>query len=290
MEKVTKQFEVLKRASLFLEKHNREPKVAELLLQHHLHVPRSKFYTMMRDPVPPAVMELFKADIQKHVITGVPIQHLIGHEAFYGRMFHVNEQVLIPRPETEELVQHIIKAAQQHMSQEPLTIIDIGTGSGIIAVTLALELPQATTVYATDISSQALTIAQKNAEDLKADVTFLQGDFLQPLIDRDIQADIVVSNPPYIAKSDEVILTDTVKNFDPRLALFADENGLSAYKQIITSLPKVVKENSVVAFEIGHEQGEAVESLLTTAFPSSTVEVIQDINGKDRIVSAHRLF
>jgi len=281
-----KQFEVLKRASLFLKKYHREPKVAELLLQHHLQVGRSKFYMMMRDPVPPAVMTAFEKDVEKHALTGVPVQHLIGYETFYGRDFQVNKHVLIPRPETEELIEHILKTAGQLQENEPLTIADIGTGSGIIAITLALELPQAT-VYATDISEQALSVARKNAANLQADIHFIQGDFLKPLISKNIQADIIVSNPPYIAKSDEKNLADTVKNFDPALALFADDNGLAAYQKIITVMPKVVKESSVAVFEIGHEQGSAVTSLLTTTFPDSTVEIVQDINGKDRIVSAY---
>lgn len=280
-----KQFEVLKRASLFLEKHNREPKVAELLLQHHLQVDRSKFHMLMRDTVAPDVQMAFEADIEKHAFTGVPVQHLVGYEGFYGRNFQVSEHVLIPRPETEELVEHIIKRAEQLQENESLTIADIGTGSGIIAITLALELP-GVSVYATDISEQALSIARKNAADLQANIHFLQGDFLKPLISEHIQVDILVSNPPYIAKSAEESLSDTVKNFDPSLALFADDNGLAAYQNIITSMPKVLKDNGIATFEIGHEQGTAVASLLTTTFPNSTVEIIQDINGKDRIVSA----
>src|SRR5690625_2266322 len=126
-----KQFEVLKRASLFLKKYHREPKVAELLLQHHLQVERSKFYMMMRDPVPPAVMTAFEKDVEKHALTGVPVQHLMGYETFYGRDFQVNKHVLIPRPETEELIEHILKTAGQLQENEPLTIADIGTGSGI---------------------------------------------------------------------------------------------------------------------------------------------------------------
>lgn len=275
-----RQFEVLQRASLFLEKHYREPKVAEMLLQHHLQVSRSQFYTMMHDSVPPSVIAKFKADIEKHAATGVPIQHLTGYESFYGREFGVDEHVLIPRPETEELVQHIIKTA----GDAPITIADIGTGSGIIAITLKLELPHAK-VYATDISEQALQAAERNAEELGAEVSFLQGDFLQPLIDRHIKADIIVSNPPYIARAEERLLADTVKNFDPALALFAEENGLAAYRKLITSSPAVIEADGILAFEIGHDQGQAVASLLKRQFPDSNIQVLRDINGKDRIVT-----
>ncbi|MGP4106172.1 peptide chain release factor N(5)-glutamine methyltransferase [Virgibacillus sp. L01] len=280
MEKESKQHEVLQRASLFLKKHNREPRVAELLLQYFLHVSRSEFFMMMRDPVPVKVAAQFQDAIEKHAETGVPIQHMIGHEEFYGRKFSVNEHTLIPRPETEELVQQVIQTA----ANEPITIVDIGTGSGIIAVTLALELPKAT-VFATDISEGALTVAHQNAKQLGADVTFLQGDFLKPFIGK--KADIIVSNPPYIAHQDKADLTDTVGKFDPDLALFADENGLAAYRQIIADIPCVMNDSAAVFFEIGESQGEAVRDLLTEEFPASNVQVMKDINKKDRIIQAH---
>jgi release factor glutamine methyltransferase len=280
-----KQYEVLKWASLFLEKNNRETRVAELLLQHHLGVSKTQFYANMREAISESIVETFEADIKKHVETGVPIQHLIGHEIFYGRKFSVNPHVLIPRPETEELVLHVINSAPK---DKPITIVDIGTGSGIIAITLALELPHAT-VYAIDISREALDTAKENAEELQANVTFLQGDFLEPFIEQNLKADIVVSNPPYIAEAERPELSDTVVNHDPELALFAEDNGLAAYKQIVTRLPEVTKPVSMAAFEIGHLQGEAVKTLLQENFPESRVNILKDISGKDRIVFAEEL-
>ncbi|WP_044476777.1 peptide chain release factor N(5)-glutamine methyltransferase [Oceanobacillus massiliensis] len=286
MTKSLKQFEVLRWASLFLEKYDREPRVAEILLQHHLNVTRSQFYMLMQEPVSGEIAEMFKAQIVKHAETGIPVQHLTGYESFYGRDFTVNEHVLIPRPETEELVLHIIDSAGQPAnSNQPLTIVDIGTGSGIIAITLALELPEAK-VYASDISKDALAIARQNAKRLGADVTFLQGDFLEPIIDEQIKADIIVSNPPYIAREEAPLLSDTVKNFDPELALFAEKNGLAAYQKIIMQAPEAVNADALIAFEIGHKQGRAVRALIKGTFPGSAVTTIQDINKKDRIVSA----
>ncbi|WP_249869335.1 peptide chain release factor N(5)-glutamine methyltransferase [Oceanobacillus saliphilus] len=279
-----KQFEVLRWASLFLEKHHRESRVAEILLQHHLGASRAQFFMRMQDPVPQAVVDLFKADIEKHAQTGIPVQHLTGYETFYGRDFSVNHHVLIPRPETEELVQHVIESVKD-VDLEQLTIVDIGTGSGIIAITLALELPQAT-VYATDISEEALHVAKRNAAQLQANVKFLQGDFLQPVIDKGIVADIIVSNPPYIAKAEAPSMSDTVKNFDPELALFADNHGLAAYQKIISEARLAVKENAQLIFEIGHTQSGALHAMIHNTFPESTVTTIQDINKKDRIVSA----
>lgn len=279
--KQTKQYEVLQWASLFLENHQREPRVAEILLQHYLNVSRSKFYTMMRDPVPEAVIKLFKAAIEAHAETGVPVQHLTGYEMFYGREFVVDKHVLIPRPETEELVQRVIQQA----GERPLTIVDVGTGSGIIAITLALELSHAT-VYATDISEGALKVAQKNAEHLQGNVSFLTGDFLQPLLEHNIQADIIVSNPPYIAHREAAALDDTVRDFDPALALFAADNGLAAYSRIIEQSQQIIKPRAALAFEIGDTQSDAVHKLIKQVYPTSNVKTIKDINRKDRIVFA----
>jgi release factor glutamine methyltransferase len=278
-----KQYEVLKWASLFLEKHDREPRVAEILLQHYLEVSRSKFYMMMQDSVADSIIAKFKEDIKKHAETGIPVQHLTGVESFYGREFLVNQIVLIPRPETEEIVQYLINATERDYDGQALTIVDVGTGSGAIAISLALELPHAT-VYATDISPDALHVAMENAERLNAKIHFLEGNFLQPIIDEGIQADIIVSNPPYIAKTEK--LSDTVQNFDPDLALFADENGLAAYKQIINQAQLAVKQNTTLAFEIGYTQAESVSSIIEHTFPTSKVQTIQDINGKDRIIAA----
>lgn len=281
---VKKQYEVLRWASLFLEKNNRESRVAELLLQHHLGVSRAVFFANMQEDVPDDIYEAFKADIEKHAETGVPLQHLTGYEYFYGRRFTVDGHVLIPRPETEELVQHVIRH-DVDFRKKPLRIVDVGTGSGVIAITLKLEWSDAE-VFATDISEEALQVAKKNAAEWNADVAFLQGNFLEPLIEREMVVDILVSNPPYIAETERNVLSDTVKNYDPELALFAGDDGLSAYKEIIRQAKRVVRPGGLIAFEIGHEQGNAVKKLLMETFPYSDVDILQDINKKDRIVTA----
>src|SRR5699024_1591271 len=284
MQNSFKQFEVLKWASLFLEKYNREPRVAEILLQHHLDVSRAQFFARMREPVADQVLEKFEADLIKHATTGMPIQHLIGYETFYGRDFNVNKNVLIPRPETEELVQHVTSYVREWYLQDEITIVDVGTGSGIIAITLALEIPQAI-VYATDISKEALEVARINAEKHEANVTFLQGNFLNPIMEQHIKADIIVSNPPYIAKEEAPELSDTVKDFDPSLALFADNKGLAAYKEITNQLQQCLNKDSAALFyEIGHQQGMDVKKIIQKKFPRSDPTIIQDINEKDRIV------
>ena len=279
-----KQYEVLKWASLFLEENDREARVAELLLQHHLGLTRSAFFANMRETIPSEVYQAFQTDLEKHANTGIPLQHLTGYEEFYGRRFQVNESVLIPRPETEELVQHTIRAVTSRENQK-VRIVDAGTGSGIIAITLALELPEAE-VIATDISPEALQVAQTNAARLGATITLMEGDFLQPLTDEQLPVDILVSNPPYIAETEREELHDTVKNFDPELALFAADDGLAAYKKMMKQATTLMNRNGLIAFEIGHKQGEAVKRLVEESFPGSNAEIVQDINGKNRIIMA----
>ncbi|GLO67681.1 protein-(glutamine-N5) methyltransferase, release factor-specific [Oceanobacillus sp. E9] len=278
-------YEVLQRASLFLEKAGREPKVAEILLLHHLQITKEKLLMRWRDSIDKNTIEAFEKDIFTHVETGVPVQHLTKVEHFYGREFEVNQHVLIPRPETEELVQQVIQ--QAHTMDKPLTIVDVGTGSGVIAITLALELA-GSRVFATDISDKALSVAKRNAQALQAEVTFLEGNFLEPFLGLNQTADIVVSNPPYIPSSKSEELQDTVKNFDPELALFAENNGLAAYHAILRQMQTMkLSEQSILAFEIGFDQSAAITNMIRQNLPSREVCTIKDINEKDRILLAN---
>src|SRR5690625_2331764 len=221
-----KQFEVLEWAFSFLKKYHREPRVAEILLQHLTKQRNPEFYMTMHERLDETIKNEFIKQVKRHAELGMPIQHIMGVAHFYGREFIVNEDVLIPRFETEELVQHTIEGIKQIQTKEPLVIADIGTGSGVIAITLALELENVI-IYATDISERALQVANQNASRHDVDVTFLHGDFLQPLIKKEIKPNIIISNPPYIAENERYLLTDTVEKFDPHLALFAENDGLA---------------------------------------------------------------
>ncbi|WP_077623459.1 peptide chain release factor N(5)-glutamine methyltransferase [Sediminibacillus massiliensis] len=276
--------EALNRASLFLEEKNREPRVAELLLLHHAAMSKADFLSSLRKPVPEEVYRAFDQSVRNHAKSGVPVQHLIGTENFYGREFIVNQDVLIPRPETEELVMGVLEHIDKLEVERP-GVIDVGTGSGIIAVTLKLEHP-GVDMTATDISDNALIVAKQNAAQLGADIHFSQGDFLQPAIDAQRSFDVIVSNPPYIPYEEADELDDTVKNFDPEMALFAEDNGLAAYKKILSQAVQVLKSGGLIAFEIGHQQGPQVAELIRRRFPESSVEVRKDINRKDRMVFA----
>ncbi|WP_409252260.1 peptide chain release factor N(5)-glutamine methyltransferase [Bacillus sp. SCS-153A] len=283
MSKCNTVFEALKWASSFLIENKRDENAGELLLKHLLEMDRSQLLANQRMILDDKVKLEFARGITDH-IQGIPIQHIIGFEEFYGRKYTVNEHVLIPRPETEELVYYTLEKVSKHFgAAEGLQLADIGTGSGAIAVTLKLEKPEFT-VTAVDISGEALGVAQKNAEELGAQVRFLEGDLLQPIISDGVKFDVLVSNPPYIPLSDLSSLSEVVKDHEPHSALFGGESGLEFYQRFMEELPQVMKDRFLVGFEIGAGQGEAVAGMLRGAFPDAQTEIIHDINGKDRMV------
>lgn len=280
MIKSMKQIEVLNWAFSILKEHNREENVANILLQYHLDYTRTEFYMNMREEVQPQVAESFKRDIKEHIQTGIPVQHLLGYEYFYGEKFIVNKHTLIPRPETEELVHLIINT---YPKDSELTIVDLGTGSGIIAITLAKHFKNAH-IYASDISEEALVVAKKNAELHDVAIQFYKGDFLQPFIERKCKIDLIVSNPPYIDYADYNSLSDTVKKFDPHDALFADNKGLAAYEVIMEQVLELIEGPKAIYFEIGFEQAEKLIQTFNELLPSYQVSVKKDMNNKDRIL------
>ncbi|MDN7226528.1 peptide chain release factor N(5)-glutamine methyltransferase [Planococcus sp. N064] len=279
MTKSRRLFEALNGASSFLKSKGREEAVARILLQHELGLSHAGLLSAMRDEIDEAAFERFWSKVEQHA-AGVPVQHLTGTEEFYGRTFEVNEDVLIPRPETEELVEETLKLAAELFPDNNPSIADIGTGSGIIAITMKCELP-GSQVTATDISEKALAMAKRNAQKLGAEVSFQLGDLADPICDR--KWDIVLSNPPYIAHEEAGDLADTVHDHEPHSALFADNNGLALYEKMAEQLPLLLNKPGIIGFEIGYQQGAAVESLLKTAFPDGKVYIKKDINSNDRM-------
>ncbi|KKB36514.1 peptide chain release factor N(5)-glutamine methyltransferase [Bacillus thermotolerans] len=278
-----KVFEALRWASSFLEEHEREANAGEWLLRHVLSVSRSQLLAGMHDQLTEDQNEKFISLVKQHA-AGIPVQHLIGEEEFYGRRFIVNEHVLIPRPETEELIWNTLEMTKWLAAKkEPLTMADIGTGSGAIAVTMKLEWPELT-VYASDLSEKALETARKNSQHLQADVHFMQGDLLSPFIENEVKLDILLSNPPYIPLGDKETLSPVVAEHEPELALYGGEDGLDLYRRFSEQLPAVLKPEAFVGFEVGAGQGQAVADLMQLAFPQASIKVKYDLNGKDRMV------
>lgn len=279
-----KVFEALAWASSFLKEHGRDENAGELLLRHYMNMSRSSLLASLQDVVEEAIWEPFVESVKKHG-EGIPVQYMIGYEEFYGRRFSVNQEVLIPRPETEELVYGSLERIKRLFGEEQVQLVDIGTGSGAIAITMKLKRP-ALRVTATDIAETSLTVARKNAEELGAKVEFLQGDLLLPFIESNTKFDVVLSNPPYIPLGDEKEMSVVVTEHEPHRALFAGEDGLDLYRRFMNELPQVVKNKALVGFEIGAGQSEAVSQMLQQTFPNALVEVVYDINGKDRMVFA----
>ncbi|MBG9785164.1 peptide chain release factor N(5)-glutamine methyltransferase [Shouchella lehensis] len=268
-------YEALNWASSFLRSHGLEEPAGEWLLRHHLKANRAALLASFHDDMSEDVWLAFKADVET-LPSGIPVQHIIGSESFYGRVFSVSGDVLIPRPETEELVEAVLERLEGTER-----IVDIGTGSGAIAITLQLESP-GTEVTAIDLSEKALNVAQENAKTLGATVRFKQGDLCQP-VKREC-FDVIVSNPPYIPERDRASLAEQVREYEPELALFAGDDGLAVYRRLATELLEHVRDGSLIALEIGAGQGNAVKQLFQEQFPKATIEIRFDINEKDRIV------
>lgn len=273
-------YEALDKATAYLKEYGREEMPARLLLQHQLGLDYSGLIAAMRDKIEEDQFDAYWENVEE-LIQGVPIQHLTGSEEFYGRTFQVSPSVLIPRPETEELMAETLKLKRELFGNEEVQAADIGTGSGVIAITLKCELPEAE-VMATDISEEALFVAERNAEALDADVHFTKGDLATPLAGR--KWDIILSNPPYIAHHEAAGLADTVRDFEPHEALFADHNGLAAYEQLAKQLPTLMNRPGIIALEIGSSQSAAVTELFENAMPDARVYSKKDINKHDRMV------
>ncbi|MDA1536855.1 MULTISPECIES: peptide chain release factor N(5)-glutamine methyltransferase [Bacillus] len=277
-------YEALKWASSFLQENGRDKNAGEIVLCYVLKTNRTGLLMNMREEITAEQEKSFAEFIHKHV-EGIPIQYMIGHEMFYGRSFFVNEEVLIPRPETEELIVGVLERIERHFGDEKLHVADIGTGSGAISITLALENKNLH-VYTVDIAQESIEVAKENAKTLGAEVTFYHGDLLSPFYETGQKLDVVVSNPPYIPEEDWCGLSPVVKEHEPKRALVGGEDGLDFYRRFMEELPNVLQKKAIVAFEIGVGQGEDVKGLLQQAFPHAHVEVIFDINGKDRMVFA----
>jgi release factor glutamine methyltransferase len=270
--------EVLSRASSFLEAEGLEGYAIQYLFLARKNWQKLDWLLHMDQPISQADEAQIEADLQQ-LLAHRPPQYLLGYEEFYGHRFKVTEDTLIPRPETEELVALCL---DQTDATANLRVVDIGTGTGAIAVSLKLARPH-WQIAAVDLSEAALAVAQENASELGAAVAFYQGDTLTPV--RDQSWDMIVSNPPYISEQEWELMDPSVRQFEPRMALFAAENGLIMYRKIADQAKECLTPNGKIFLEIGFQQGESVRRIFSEAFPDKKVAVIQDLSGKDRIVA-----
>lgn len=253
---------------------------AMLLMMEITGMENHDLYMEYESEVDEHILKQFNEKFER-LLTGEPLQHILGYEYFYGYKFLVNEDVLIPRPETEELVANVLAYYDEYFPNQAVEVCDIGTGSGAIAITLNKE-EKRMHVTASDISEQAIVIAKKNAQALDAQVDFLVGDMCEPLIEIQMKVDILVSNPPYIP-NDEV-MEHSVKDFEPNVALFGGEDGLKFYRIIFERAKYLLKEKNFMAFEMGYNQKEALSALAREYYPNSRIEVLKDLSGKNRML------
>lgn len=229
------------------------------------------------------IKKYYKGNIEeakKQLELGIPVQYIVENVNFYGYEFKVNKNVLIPRFETEELVNRTIKHIKKNIPNPK--IVDLGTGSGCIAITLSKELN--VSVDAVDISESALEVAKQNNEMNKSKVSFYQGNMLEPL---NKKYNVIISNPPYISRNEEI--QDIVKNNEPELALYADNDGLYYYEEILKNASIYLEGKFLIAFEIGYLQGEKIKELALKYLNNVNISIEKDLSEKDRFVFINKM-
>ena len=270
--------QAITKACLLLRRQGKEESLARFLLMYMLDESPQLFSNKISEQLSKENEEKYFSLIEKHIEEDVPLSHLVGFEYFYDRKYKVTKDVLSPRMETEELIYKVIEYVKA-TNRNNLKILDLCTGSGIIAITLKKELEQVSVdIIASDISEKAIEVAKENAQNHNADIRFIQSDIFNNIDDK---FDIIVSNPPYIDRKDEITMQDNVLKYDPHLALFAEEEGMYFYRKIIEQANDYLDENGVIFFEIGYDQKDKIIKLADMNGYSG--EVYKDINGRDRM-------
>lgn len=249
---------------------------AKMLLANLLGYDTLELLNHLDEKVEDEKIKKYKDAIEK-VIKKEPIQYVIGNVNFFGNEFDVNENVLIPRFETEELVDRVINFIEKNF-YDARNLIDLGCGSGVIGITIAKKFPYLE-VTCLDISDKALETTKKNAVKLNVNINVIKGDMLDNV---DSKFDIIVSNPPYIKENEEI--EDIVKNNEPHLALYGGVDGLFYYKKILKRAKEVVNDKFLIAFEIGYTQRDDIILIAREYFKYETIETFKDMSGKDRII------
>ncbi|HVO71828.1 MAG TPA: peptide chain release factor N(5)-glutamine methyltransferase [Aggregatilineaceae bacterium] len=260
-----------------------EPLDASLLLMHVLGVDRAALIAHPERTLTPEQSAAYRDLIERRA-AGVPLPYLTGRRAFYDLELIVTQDVLIPRPETEHLVESALVWARERRG---LRVVDVGTGSGAIAVALARHLPD-THILALDISAAALAVARQNAAryGMLERIEFVLGDLLTPLLDRGQQADLIAANLPYIISGELDMLA--VARYEPRLALDGGPDGLGLIRRLLGQAPRALAAGGLLLLEIGAGQGERVRALAETAFPGVQVHITPDYARHERVVSVER--
>ncbi|MBF2532062.1 peptide chain release factor N(5)-glutamine methyltransferase [Listeria welshimeri] len=276
--------QLLKNAEAILLEKGLDQNAAEILLETRMGLSRSELWMEMSRELEPNHEEQFQADFDRY-LAGEPVQYILKTAPFYGYDFLVTEDVLIPRPETEELV----ACAEIFLKKHPvMNVLDVCTGSGIIAIALKKAFPNIT-FTASDISGPALAVAKKNALLLNADIRFVETDLLETFKHNGEHFDMIIANPPYISEAEKAAMSDYVLKNEPSLALFAENDGMAIYERFVDNLKYVLNTSFWVGVEIGYTQGERIKQLFEKSYPHSTVLIHKDINSKDRYVTCSNI-
>lgn len=267
--------EVLSGASSFLEDHGKEGYAIEYLFLARKNWDKTQWLLHMRETILPADERIIQKDLES-LMDNIPPQYLLGYEYFFEHRFKVTKDTLIPRPETEELVALCLSMNEGKTKK----VVDIGTGTGAIAISLKLARPD-WDVIALDISKEALCVAEENAENLQASIKFTQSDVLSAISEKQ---DIIISNPPYISQSEWDLMDESVRTSEPKLALFAENDGLAIYQKIASESRELLQPTGMIFLEIGFQQGRAVQQIFQETFPEKGVRIHQDMSGHDRMV------
>ncbi len=238
----------------------------------------SELYFHQEDEMPKKQEEKYDEMFDKYINQNIPVQYLTGKAYFYGYEFNVSSDCLIPRCETEQLVENMLLLYDRNMKGQKADVVDIGTGSGCISITLAKEEANMN-VTACDISDDALNKAKENARKLGAKVNFLQGDMLEPVMN--MKFDILVSNPPYIPTTE--VVDPLVKDNEPNVALFGGEDGLKFYRIILDKSRSIMKDKFLMGFEHGYDKSKEIEDLARFYYPDALVYTLKDYQGLDRM-------
>lgn len=270
--------QVLKEAEKKARTTGKESSACKLLLLHFSGLTSSELYLSLDQEMKEENLRLFEEALNKYITNNIPVQYLIGYVYFYGYQFLVDEGVLIPRYETEELVANVLIEYDELFQGEKVRLVDIGTGSGAIAISLALEEPNLD-VSATDISLEALEVARKNSEHLNAKVTFYAGDMIEPVLGQ--KYDILVSNPPYIPSSE--LVDSIISENEPHVALFGGDDGMKFYEIILKNAHRILNPKNFLAFEHAYDKQQEMHSLARHYFPNARIYTLKDMQGKDRM-------
>lgn len=266
------------KACLLLRRQDKEESLAKFLLMYMLDETSEQFSNKLSEELSVEQENRYFDLINKNINEDTPLSHLVGFDYFYDRKFKVTKDVLSPRMETEELIYKVLEYIKKS-KKDSFKILDLCTGSGIIAITLKKEIVEKyTEIVASDISEKALSIAIENANNNNANITFIKSDLFDNISGK---FDLIISNPPYISYKDKITIKDNVLNYDPHLALFAEEDGIYFYRKIIENAVHYLSKDGVIFFEIGYDQKEKIFELGKNNNFITTV--YKDINNRDRI-------